>query len=336
MSLAEQFWTRIRPAHLVLYPASLLFRAIVVGRRALYARGIFRRAHPGVPVVVIGNLSVGGTGKTPLVIWLAHRLREHGFHPGIVTRGHGGSGRVQAVRPDGDPADTGDEPVLLAQRGGCPVWAGRDRPAAAAALRAAHPECDVLMSDDGLQHYALQRDIEIAVMDGARRFGNGLLLPAGPLREPVSRLRAVDAVVVNASGADDVPRLHAQQFRMQLEGRLLVNLRSPGTTQPPEGFAGQTLFAVAGIGNPQRFFAHLRTLGLAIRPQPFPDHFAFTAEDLAFAGDAPLVMTEKDAVKCRAFARSSWWVLPVDAQADPRLADLVIAALEAHPGRKAP
>jgi tetraacyldisaccharide 4'-kinase len=336
MSLAEQFWTRIRPAHVALFPASLLFRAIVAVRRTLYARGIFRSAHPGVPVVVVGNLSVGGTGKTPLVIWLAHTLRARGFHPGILTRGHGGSGQVQPVRAESDPARAGDEPVLLAQRSGCPVWVGRDRPGAARALLAAHPECDVLISDDGLQHYALQRDVEIAVVDGARHFGNGLLLPAGPLREPVRRLRSVDAVVVNGGGSSDVAALHPRQFDMRLEGPQLVNLLDPARAQPPEAFAGRTLFAVAGIGHPPRFFAHLRALGLAIRPQPFPDHFAFTAEDLAFAGEEPLVMTEKDAVKCRPFARSSWWVLPVEAQADPRLADLVIAALKARHGRKAP
>jgi tetraacyldisaccharide 4'-kinase len=333
MAGIDTFWYRIRPAHLLLFPASLLFGAMVALRRTLYARGILGAMRMPVPVIVVGNISVGGTGKTPLVLWLARLLRDNGFHPGIVTRGHGGAGALQAVLPDTDPAAAGDEPVLLAQRSGCPVWTGRRRPQAALALLAANPGCDVLISDDGLQHYALQRDFEIAVVDGGRRFGNGLLLPAGPLREPLGRLGSVDAVVIN--GGSVLAKLRARQYAMQLSGERLVSLVDAQCVQAPQAFAGRTLHAVAGIGNPARFFAHLRALGLSIRPQPFPDHFAFSADDLAFAGDDAVVMTEKDAVKCRAFARSSHWYLPVEAQVDAALGHRIIDALEALHGRKA-
>jgi tetraacyldisaccharide 4'-kinase len=333
MHIADRFWYRIRPAHLLLVPASWLFGAVAGTRRSLYARGILRRERMPVPVIVVGNISVGGTGKTPLVVWLARLLRDHGFHPGIVTRGYRGAGAVEPVPPDADPARAGDEPVLLAQRSACPVWTGRRRVLAARALLAAHPDCDVLISDDGLQHYALHRDLEIAVVDGERRFGNGFLLPAGPLRERVDRLEAVDAVVIN--GGAVIARLRARQYAMQLSGRRLVNLLDPGRSAGAEAFAGQTLDAVAGIGNPARFFAHLRKLGLTIRPQPFPDHYAFVPEDFAFAAEGPVVMTEKDAVKCRAFARSNHWYLPVDAQVDAQLGDDILDSLKAH-GRQAP
>jgi tetraacyldisaccharide 4'-kinase len=326
MHSLETFWYRIRPAHLVLIPASVVFAGIAAARRFLYARDILHRERLPVPVVVVGNISVGGTGKTPLVIWLARLLADRGFHPGIITRGYGGAGAVEPITPDADPRRAGDEAVLLARRSGCPVWTGRRRTHAARALLAAHPECDVLISDDGLQHYALHRDLEIAVVDGERRFGNGLLLPAGPLREGMRRLESVDAVVINGGGV--IAKLRARQYLMQLAGERLVNLLDAGRTAGADAFAGQTLDAVAGIGNPQRFFAHLRQLGLSIRPQPFPDHFAFTADDLAFAADGPLVMTEKDAVKCRAFARRNHWYLPVEAQVDESLSHHILDALK--------
>ena len=341
MSVIEHFWYRLRPAHLLLIPLSLLFRAAVWARRALYARGILRSERLAVPVVVVGNISVGGTGKTPLVLWLADLLRSEGWRPGIVTRGHGGTQQVQEVTPDSDPARAGDEPVLLARRSGVPVFAGRRRSAAARALLAAHPQCDVVIADDGLQHYALARDIEIAVVDGERRFGNGWLLPAGPLREPVRRLEQVDAIVVNDSGVIGdsgmidgglLPKLRTARHQMKLRGASLVNVRDPRRSVPPEAFANGPVHALAGIGHPQRFFEHLRRLGLTVRPQPFPDHHPFTPEDLAFAQDAPLLMTEKDAVKCRAFARETWWYLPIAAQVDPALAALVLDKLKRYHG----
>lgn len=334
MPVIDTFWYRIRPAHVALFPASLLFGAVVAVRRALYANGMLPTERLPVPVIVVGNISVGGTGKTPLCIWLAGLLARHGWSPGIVTRGYGGSGAVQAVGGEADPRLAGDEAVLLARRSGCPVWAGRNRPAAARALLARHPACDILISDDGLQHYALQRDLEIVVVDGERRFGNGCLLPAGPLREPLRRLESADAVVINGGGP--LARLRARQYGMRLCGERLVNLLDPARSIAPAAFAGQTVYAVAGIGNPARFFAHLRSLGLDIRPQPFPDHFAFSPADLAFAGDVPVLMTEKDAVKCTAFAQANHWCLPVDAQVDAELAQHIIDALKAMHGHQAP
>ena len=334
MRVIEHFWYRIRPAHLILIPLSLLFGVLAAIRRRAFLAGWVSSERVPVPVVVVGNISVGGTGKTPLVLWLTQWLRNHGMHPGIVSRGHGSRGVVQPVTSASDVATAGDEPVLLATRAGCPVWIGRRRVQAARALLAAHPEVDVLLSDDGLQHYALARDVEIAVVDGERAFGNGMLLPAGPLREPRSRLRRVDAVVVNGGG-----RMHTPgpvHFPMRLAGNQLVNLRDPALHAAPDAFVQHTVFAVAGIGNPQRFFAHLRGLGLRIRPQPFPDHHPFVADDLAPFGDEPVVMTEKDAVKCQSFARENYWYLPVDAQIDDALGQHILDRIEARHGRQAP
>ncbi|MHB1292307.1 MAG: tetraacyldisaccharide 4'-kinase, partial [Sulfuricella sp.] len=194
----QRQWSRLTPWHVVLLPLSILFGLVAALRRVLYRAGLLRAIRLPVPVIVVGNISVGGTGKTPLVLWLADFLRQQGYHPGIVSRGYGGGTQgVVAVDIRSDPAVVGDEPLLLARKSACPVWVGRDRVAAGNALLRAHTECDVLVSDDGLQHYRLGRDLEIVVVDGERKFGNGLLLPAGPLREGVSHLRSVDAVVVN-------------------------------------------------------------------------------------------------------------------------------------------
>jgi tetraacyldisaccharide 4'-kinase len=330
---SDRFWYRIRPAHLVLIPLSLVFRGVVRVRAELYRRGALQVARLPVPVIVVGNITVGGTGKTPLVLWLADWLRAHGWRPGIVSRGYGGSGEVQAVTPQSDAAQAGDEPLLLARRSGVPVCTGRQRTAAAHALLVRHPECNVIVSDDGLQHYRLARDVEIAVVDGERRFGNGWLLPAGPLREPVSRLDRVDAVVVN--GAGFLGRLRTPQYAMRLEGATFRNLRDPQASAGPERFRGTTVHAVAGIGHPQRFFEHLRTLGLTVRPHPFPDHYAFAAEDLAFAGGDTVLMTEKDAVKCLAFARENYWYLQVEADVDPQLAHRVLDRIKSAHGSQA-
>lgn len=334
MPVIEHFWSRLRPAHLILFPLSLLFGAVVTVRRFLFGAKLLPSTRLPVPVIVVGNISVGGTGKTPLVLWLVRWLQSRGMRPGIVSRGYGGTGASQRVTPSTDAALAGDEPVLLASSAGCPVWIGRRRVEAGRNLLAENPEVDVLISDDGLQHYALARDMEIAVVDGERRFGNGLLLPAGPLREPTARLTEVDAVVIN--GGPMLGKLRAKQFTMTLLGRDLVNVRDPHVSMRPDAFAGKTVFAVAGIGNPDRFFRHLRELGMHVRPQPFPDHYAFSADDLAFAGDEPVVMTQKDAVKCRAFAGDNFWYLPVEAQVEPALGQCILAMLESHHGRQAP
>lgn len=313
----QRHWYRITPLHLILLPLSLLFRLLAAIRRALYRSGILASAKLPVPVIVVGNVTVGGSGKTPLTLWLAQQLIEDGWHPGIVSRGYtqGQSSRTapQPVYATSDPAAVGDEPVLMAQRKLCPVWVGRDRAAAGHALLQAHPECDVLLSDDGLQHYRLQRDVEIAVIDGARRFGNGQLLPAGPLREPVSRLNNVEAVVIHGGGTQ------AGEFGMQLHGDVFYNLLNPETTARAGDFNGMRVHAIAGIGHPQRFFHHLQHLGISAQQHPFPDHHRYAEEEIPFADADAILMTEKDAVKCTAFATEKCWVLRVDAQPDPSL-----------------
>jgi tetraacyldisaccharide 4'-kinase len=318
----QRHWYRLTPLHLILLPLSLLFRLLVAIRRTLYRAGLLPAIKLPVPVIVVGNITVGGSGKTPLTLWLAQQLIDDGWHPGIVSRGyvHNRSSidSPQRVHATSNPEETGDEPVLMAQRKLCPVWIGRDRVAAGRALLEAHPECNVLLSDDGLQHYRLQRDVEIAVVDGARRFGNGMLLPAGPLREPISRLHSVDAVVIQGGGT------RAGEFGMQLHGEVFYNLLNPGTMAHAVDFSGMCIHAVAGIGHPQRFFGHLRHLGIDAKPHPFPDHHRYTAADLEFGDAGAILMTEKDAVKCTAFATEKCWVLRVDAQADPSLLQLIM------------
>ncbi|MFH0933693.1 MAG: tetraacyldisaccharide 4'-kinase [Pseudomonadota bacterium] len=322
MERLQHHWYRISPLHLLLYPVSLVFRALSALRRFLYRSGILSAVKLPVPVVIVGNISVGGTGKTPLILWLAQQLIDNGWHPGIISRGYGGNrkhgGVPREVMADNVADEVGDEPLLMAQRVLCPVWTGRDRPAAAQALLAAHPECDIILSDDGMQHYRLRRDAEIAVVDGARRFGNGMLLPAGPLREPVSRLREVDAVVINGGPAQ------GNEFTMHLEGNIFYNLLNPGIVASPADLAGKRLHAIAGIGHPQRFFAHLEQFGLRITPHPFPDHHRFDADDLAFDEADAILMTEKDAVKCAAFATERCWALRVDALVSPPLTQLIL------------
>jgi tetraacyldisaccharide 4'-kinase len=298
----------------LLWPASLLFGAVVYSRRLLFKLGIFKSHKAGIPVIVVGNLVAGGSGKTPLVLRIVEILREHKWKPGIVSRGYGGTAAAKGGAPReasiaSDPAEVGDEPILLARRSGCPVWVAPERSAACRALREQHPECDVIVTDDGLQHYALARDIEICIVDG-RGFGNGFLLPAGPLREAPSRLSSVDAVVSHGNA-------EIQGYRMQLQGETLVRITDARDVRPANSFAGQKMHAVAGIGDPQRFFRQLARFGIVPVPHPFPDHHAFRAEELDYGDGAPVVMTEKDAVKCKRFANAQHWVFPVSASLDP-------------------
>ena len=306
-------WSRRGVLARLLWPASLVFGLVVLSRKLLYKAGVLKSRGTGVPVIVVGNLCVGGAGKTPLVLWIADFLKRSGRRPGIVSRGYGGlvaqGKEARAATIASDPAEVGDEPMLLARRSGCPVWVAADRVLAATTLRRENPEVDVIIADDGLQHYALRRDLEICVVD-AHGLGNRWLLPAGPLREPLSRLRSVDAVVAHGAAA-------AGRFRMTLHGENLVNLSNASDMRPLKAFAGQEVHAVAGIGDPKRFFLQLAGAGLKIVPHPFPDHHAFDAADLAFGDSAPVVMTEKDAVKCRRIAQAHHWVLPVDAAPDP-------------------
>ena len=303
-------WTRRGAIAWLLWPASLLFGLAVTLRRFFYRIHLFKSHKSEIPVIVVGNLTAGGSGKTPLVLWIAEFLREHKWKPGIVSRGYGGSAQSPVeVSIASEPAEVGDETLLLARRSGCPVWVAPDRVAACRALRAQHPDCDVIISDDGLQHYALARDVEVCVTDG-RGFGNGFLMPAGPLREPRSRLRSVDAVV--AHGAKDTAG-----YAMTLEGEQLVRFSDARDVRAAKSFAGQTVHAVAGIGDPKRFFLQLARFGMKPVPHPFPDHHPFRAADLDFGDGAPVVMTEKDAVKCKRFAQANYWVFAVSASLDP-------------------
>jgi tetraacyldisaccharide 4'-kinase len=314
----------------LLLPLAFLFRLLSVLRRLAYRRGWLASVRLPVPVVVIGNIVAGGAGKTPLSLWLAQRLRAAGRRPGIVSRGYGRTTEgVMAVKvgAGGTAADmVGDEPLLLAQRSGCPVFVGADRAAAAQALLAAHPDCDLILCDDGLQHYRLARDIELAVLD-RRGLMNGWLLPAGPLREPPSRLREVDAVVLNELAQTPIAIAHVSRFAMRLEGAHFYRLDAPTTRCTVDELFGRRLHAVAGIGEPQRFFDHLTGLGLSCIPHAFPDHHRYTAADLDFAGDA-ILTTEKDALKCAGLSALPIWVLPVDAHVEPDLARFVQDLLE--------
>jgi tetraacyldisaccharide 4'-kinase len=330
MAWLERHWYGVTPVSFLLFPLSLVFRVAVAVRRALYRVGALKTIRMPVPVVVIGNLTVGGTGKTPLVMWLVGFLRARGMRPGIVSRGYGGrQAAPAAVSATSNAALCGDEAVMLAQCCGAPVWVGRDRAQTAKALLAAAPGCNVIVSDDGLQHYRLERDVEVVVVDGRRGAGNGLLLPAGPLREPASRLKAVDAIVVNVSesAAIGVKGIAPAAYAMAFTGSVFYNLLNSDRHAGPELFRGRRVHAVAGIGRPERFFHHLRRLGIDFTAHPFPDHHAFSADDLAFADAECIVMTEKDAVKCRDFAHERHWVLPVAAELDPAFGELVLGKL---------
>jgi len=336
MAWIEPHWQNFTPVSAALCPFSLLFGAAAGARRAAYGAGLIPCVKLPVPVIVSGNITAGGTGKTPLALWLAAYLRARGRTPGIVCRGYGGrSSAPQRVLPDSDPYKCGDEAVMLARRSGCEVWAGVDRVAVARSLLAARPACNVLISDDGLQHYALARDVELCVVDAARGFGNGWLLPAGPLRERPSRLETVDAVVVNAGDGNTLhPSIalipvRKARFTMKLEGREFRNILNPEHRVGPGHFRGRRVHAVAGIGNPERFFSHLQGLGLEFTAHSFPDHYRFAATDLAYPGAEAVLMTEKDAVKCRRFAAQTHWELPVDAVPDSALGEWVLNQLKA-------
>lgn len=321
MSGLERHWYRLTPVSLALLPLALLFCAVAMLRRALYRSGLLASTKLPVPVIIVGNITVGGTGKTPLVLWLVQMLRTHGWHPGIITRGYRGRSRHWpiVVTPSTMVHEAGDEAMLLAHRAGCPIVAGPDR--IADARRLLELGCNIIVSDDGLQHYRLRRDLEIAVLDGVRRLGNRLCLPAGPLREPAARLRSVTLRISNGEP-------QAGESGMRLVPAGFYNLANP-TQRVEAGFFGRgPVHAVAGIGNPERFFATLRTLGLDVIPHPFPDHHVFHPEDLRFDDDRPVIVTEKDAVKCQDFAQPRHWALAVTAQLDDALDTKILKLLE--------
>jgi len=290
-----------------------------------------------VPVVVIGNITAGGTGKTPLSIWLAAALARSGRRPGIVCRSYAARADIPAPVPSsGDPAHYGDEAVLMATRAGCPVWSGPQRARTAQAMMSACPEIDVVVCDDGLQHYALHRDVEIAVIDTSRAFGNGCLLPAGPLREPIARLHSVDAIVLHGAAAVAELPVTIPHYRMHLDGERFVHVGEPQSNRAAREFADQRLVAVAGIGNPERFFEHLRKLGIEFTAKAFPDHHRYEPADIAALDADCVLMTEKDAIKCARFPDARMWMLPVDAHVDTALLIHVLSRIEARNGHQRP
>lgn len=306
----------------VLKPLSWLFALVTSVRRFAYKEGFFKSHSLPVPVIVVGNINVGGSGKTPVVMWLVDQLKKNGYSPAVISRGYGGSVKAPTSVNASTPASlVGDEPVLIKNRCSCPVWVGANRVEVATALLKAHPECNVMISDDGLQHYRLKRDVEIAVVDAEHHQKYARLLPAGQLREPLSRLNNVDAIVCNGQKSDEA------FYQMQLVGDKFYNLADVETHAVAADFKRKTIKAMAGIGKPARFFEHLRQLGMTFVSVSFDDHYAFSAQDLANIDCDVLVMTEKDAVKCKPFAQAHHWVLPVEASIDAALLPLILAKL---------
>ncbi|HVE44433.1 MAG TPA: tetraacyldisaccharide 4'-kinase [Gammaproteobacteria bacterium] len=316
-----QYWyrDRLHYALVMLLPFSWLFGWLVSIRRFLYRSGIFAVKRVHVPVVIVGNVTFGGTGKTPFVIWLANLLRAQGYHPGIITRGYSGQGHNSAYWPtfQDAPNKIGDETLLLLRQTLCPVVIAKKRVLAARALleRAA---CDIILCDDGMQHYGLHRDIEIALIDGVRRFGNRQLLPAGPLREPVGRVKQADVVVVHGG----------EGATMHLAPTALFSVAHPSTKIALSDYTQKKVHAVAGIGHPERFFTLLKELGFDIIPHIFPDHYHFKANDISFSDELPVIMTEKDAVKCVSFANQHCWYLGVKAMIDPAIQEIILSKVK--------
>ena len=332
MSPLERAWYQPRSWALTLLPLSYIFRA-VASRRRRYLQSRYQAKSFAVPVVVVGNIAVGGTGKTPLIIRLVHSLQAEGIRPGIVSRGYGGQPSKQPRKVSADSAarEFGDEPVLIAREANCPVVVASDR-AAAVEFLLTEFSVDVVLSDDVLQHYRMHRDLEIAVLDARRGLGNGQCLPAGPLREPPRRLAEVDFIVLNGEAAPGSLFLPASAstnvVSMRLQPTFFRHLRSGQRVAANNWTGSRSVHAVAGIGNPERFSTTLSALGLEPQLQGFPDYHSFTQTDLEFGDDLPVVMTSKDAVKCEAFAPDNVWVLEVAAELDPTLAQAIKGLLE--------
>jgi len=320
MKLA-QFWYQKNLLNKALLPFSGLFCSVVQLRKVAYRRAWLRSYRSPVPVIVVGNVTVGGTGKTPLVIWLAHHLTQRGWKVGIISRGYGGTlqpNEVQRVYPDSSVQQVGDEAILLA-RTGCPVVVAIQRPLALQHLLA-QQSCDVILSDDGLQHYALQRDIEIAVIDGQRGLGNGYCLPAGPLRELPSRLNQVDFIISKTIGWQNSTVMHYAHSQLYAV--------TTATTQPLQNFVGQTVHAIAGIGHPETFFTMLEQQGIQLIRHSFPDHHPYQQSEITFSDPLPVIMTEKDAVKCTAIADQRHWYVGITAQLPQDFGEKVVQRLQ--------
>lgn len=317
----QQFWSRKGPLNILLLPLSLLFGAASALRRWLYRGGVLHSGHPGVPVIVAGNLTAGGSGKTPFVIWLVEWLKSQGRRPGVVSRGYGRrDSSLRCVNGNSTAQEAGDEPLLIHSKTGVPVVVGADRLAAARLLLARYPDVDVIVSDDGLQHYRLQRDLELVLADAGILFGNGWLLPAGPLREPPARLHEADALILSqhdGTPAGISPALPVFSIRREPAGfRNLAGGSLRAALPYPQD---REIQALAGIARPQNFFDLLKRMGVAHEPRAFPDHHAFSAGEIE--PGAAVVMTEKDAVKCKSFAGPDWWALELRIVPSPGLED---------------
>ncbi len=320
----EKYWQSFGIFSIIFYPFSLVYQSLAWARRLCFQFHIFKTHKFDIPIIVIGNITAGGTGKTPLVIWLANYCLNQGLRVGIVARGYKGKAHnwPQQVRPDSDPISVGDEAILLASRTKCPVCVSPNRVEAVNAL-IKHHECDLIISDDGMQHYFMERDFEIAVIDGVRRFGNRQFIPAGPLREPLSRLNEVDLLVVN--GESKFKELTYKQLEVEvisLCGRYIKKLSD---------FKGRQVIAIAGVGNPRTFFDTLLKNNLIVEEHAFPDHHSFKNDDLSFHNKAPILMTEKDAVKCKRFFKDKEaWVVVQNIQPDDNFIHRINTFLEKH------
>jgi tetraacyldisaccharide 4'-kinase len=325
----QRLWYGPRWMSLPLWPLAWLFRAVVAVRTFLYRAGMLRAHRLSVPVIVVGNISVGGTGKTPVAGWLARALAHRGHRVGVVLRGYGGksSHEVRVVTPDSDPGEVGDEAVIHALSGPRVVVTGADR--VAAAQRAVAEGAEIVVCDDGLQHLRLARDYEVAVVDAARGLGNGQLLPAGPLREPPGRLESVDAVVFTQRGVPTHPALTVRR-PLTVTARLTlgdaVNLGT-GERRTLDSFHGRAVHAVAGIGHPEAFFDALRSAGLEVVEHALADHAALDPDRLPFPAVATTLMTAKDAVKCRSFAGPDWWFVELGVHLDRTAANEWLARI---------
>ena len=319
----ESIWYGKGRGRLLLMPLSYIYSAINNYQRKVETRNLVKLS---CPVIVVGNITVGGTGKTPLTIHIVKLLQKEGYKPAIITRGYGGKATVwpQVVNADSDASIVGDEAVLMAQRTSVPVYAGANRLESIEQLLKAH-DCNVIVSDDGMQHYKLPRDIQIAVIDGKRQLGNGYSLPAGPLREKKERLDSCDLIVMNGKSSLEKNTHRENQFEMTLSGQILINLFS-NEEKPLSDFSDLEVQALTGIGNPQRFYSTLKAYGLKLTENSFPDHFAFEENDLSFSDDSIVIMTEKDAVKCKLLIGSAkhYWYLPITARLSNNFDDALL------------